>query len=127
MTNGFYNTSNLNTKAKKKAFILDVIQLSYNVVIQVKYKGKSITREVEKESSIKDFIKILLAKGEINCIDREMYSRGEIPNQDGEISIVWTGDKNTPYWRLLYCFMNLNNFKKLVKKYNLKLKEWEWK
>ena len=120
---GFYNMNSLNTHEKEIEFMKEAIFLSYEVVVESKYVRKG-TRELEKSLSIQE---ALDACSNIKCVDRSIQLS---QTQYGQVSIM-TGNWKTPLatydpgygsgWMLLNCFMNLNNLKKLTKKYKLKM------
>lgn len=122
MTNGFYNTSNFSDTEIKK-FIKDAIPKAYNIIVQTKYKNNAGGRVMDKELSIETVISNYfkdISQRKLHVIDRFAYNQGQIKKElcEYEISLVYD-------WTFLYIFVNEDNFNKLIKKYNLKLEEWE--
>jgi hypothetical protein len=132
MTNGFYNSNKL-TKAKKRAFIKDAINLSYTVLCQSKYtEGAPFTmRGTDTRLTVASSLDILLntKDSRLDCIDRNAYKgynltyRGAIPNSEYEICFHTTNGPNNG-WLLLYIFVNEESFINLIGKYNLSLIEY---
>ena len=127
MTNGLYDTSNINTSDKIRSFIDSAIKFSYQVNCQSKYKDDVMHRDIEKNSSVEEYLDDLLSSKDmrLNCVDRFASHGGQIKDCDGEIVMHSTSNPKTgrTYWRLLYCHMSLENLQKLVSAWDLKLKE----
>lgn len=109
---------------RKKEFVIAAIENAFMVQCQSKYKGGTAQREIDPDLSIQFFIDNLSAM-KIDAIDRVIYHQGAIPedvlgNHAYEINVTNTVD----YWKLLYIYVNRNNFYKLIGKFNLKLIEW---
>lgn len=122
MTNGFYDTSSLKSKAKRKRFLIDAFLLSYNTRCETKYNTDNLTfsrRELNRKYTPQLVLDI---GGTLDVIDRKKYyeSHGVENFEDmaGEIVI------HTKDWEFLYIFLTIENLDKLVQKYKLKLKEW---
>jgi len=120
---GFYDMSSLNTHEKEIEFMKEAMFLSYETIVESKYVRTAI-RELEKSLSIQE---ALDACSDIKCVDRSIQMS---QTQYGQVSIM-TGNWKTPLatydpghasgWMILNCFMNLDNLKKLTKKYKLKM------
>lgn len=119
MNNGFYDTSNIKTIAKRLSFFKYVMMLSHNTIVQTKYHKDNIQYGSREHNRNYTPLQIIKLGGILHIIDRYIYNQGQIPNSEGEISLV------TDKWEFLYCFVTLENLKLIVKKYNLKLKEWQ--
>jgi hypothetical protein len=118
MTNGFYDLSSLDTKEKLKQFYTSAIMLSYHVVI---HYLPGTAREIDRSMSLADMLKLVDTTHHNVCINREMYNRGAIPTEDiGEVGFSTLGRGKGLY---LFCYMNRDNFNKLVRKFKLKLKK----
>ena len=120
MNNGFYDTSNIKTIAKRLSFFKYVMMLSHNTIVQTKYHKDNIQYGSREHNRNYTPLQIIKLGGTLHVIDRYIYNQGQIPNSEGEISLV------TDKWEFLYCFVTLENLKLIVKKYNLKLKEWQY-
>lgn len=122
MQNGFYDLTKINTIAKRRKFFEDAILLSYEVRVEIKHSDdeRGWHRQIDKTATIENRLNLLTTKTKISCIDRNIYNQGEIKDCDGEISLFDT----TTDWKILYCFMNLENLAKLVAKYDLKLNDY---
>ena len=117
MTNGFYNTDNF-SNVKIKKFVKEAIMLAYNVNCQsiIGYQ-----RQIVKTVSISKYIDnaFSITDTELYVIDRFVYNQGVIKKELCEYEICLRYNSN-----FLYIFVNEDNFKYLVSKYKLKLKEW---
>jgi hypothetical protein len=120
MTNGFYDTSKMKN-AEIKKFIKEAIMLSYNIFCQTKYKNgsrRTINKDLSVSNMINDYMNYTKSK-EFYVIDRFLYNSGALPKEICEYEIALTYG-----WNFLYIFVNEENFKLLIEKYKLKLKEW---
>lgn len=119
MANGFYNTEHFTNTLIKK-FIKDALYASYYTVCESKYNDKNgdWSRHMDKDLSVNDVITIACTKKDrtLYVIDRNLYSTAR---EDTPFEICLAYD-----WIFLYIFVNEVNFKRLIDKYNLKLKEW---
>lgn len=123
---GFYNTEKL-TKNQQKQLMREAIFLSYDTHVESKYI-RNDHRTIEPNVSIKEALTLCSS---LKIVDRSIQGTS-MDQRIGEISLIntsfnhpkYTYDKNYPEhgWLLLYCFMNLDNLKKLVEKYKLKMK-----
>lgn len=125
MTNGFYNTDNF-SDIKIKKFVKESITKAYKILVETKYKNGIINREIDKELSIglviDNYFKFkaeFKTDRQLAVVDRFKYNQGQIKKELCEYEICLSYD-----WTFLYIFVNEDNFNKLIKKYNLKLKEW---
>ena len=120
MTNGFYDLTGLDTVVKRRKFFRNAMMLSYDVACEIKYKNDvDVWRMVDVEVSITDRLKEMSMDTHITCVDRYAYGGGQISKADGEVCANKFGDS----WRFLYCHMSLDNLKRLVDRYELKLIE----
>jgi len=120
---GFYNTNSLNNKKLKTKFLKDAIFLSYQVFVESKYVRSGV-REIERSLSIQEALEMC---DNIKCVDRSIQHPY---TQYGEV-VILTSNWETPLatydpnyksgWASLCCYMNLDNLKKLTKKYKLKM------
>jgi hypothetical protein len=120
MTNGFYDTSKIKSKAAIKKLIIDAMLLSYNVRVETKYNEDNSfygRREITRNYTVQSIIDIA---NELYVVDRNAYNKGELKSEedDGEIMIA------SSKWEFVYCYITLANLQKIVDKYKLKLKEW---
>lgn len=118
MTNGFYDLKHLDTKTKLKKFYTRAVMLSYNVMI---HYLSGIQRQMDTSMNIEDILKIVDTKTHNVCIDRNLYNRGAISSRDAyEVGFSTMHGES----KFLFCFMNDTNFDKLIKEFDLKLKQW---
>lgn len=116
MTNGFYNTDNFSATEIKK-FVKDAIKLAYDVNCQtIVGTQRQITKTLYINKYILDAIN---NNPTLYIVDRFTHSKGAFKKElcDYEICLAYNSN-------FLYIFVNEENFNKLIKKYNLKPKEW---
>ena len=120
---GFYNTHTL-TKKQQKQLMEEAIFLSYDTHVESKYVRKN-QRTFEPDVTINEALKLCTT---LKMVDRSIQACS-MDDRKGELSLINTSfnhphysyNKNYPAsgWLLLYCFMSLENLKKLAKKYKL--------
>lgn len=118
MNNGFYDLSSLNSIKLRRKFLERAIQLSYSVTCQSKYTAENKnTRNLDKTLSIDLMMDLIDIDSKIDCVDRNIYNRDQIPDTDyGQVVF---GD----FPAMLWCEMSLDNLDILVEEFNLKLLE----
>lgn len=134
ITNGFYDIPK--NKRLAKRIIKRAIELSYSVVCENKYKYAT-SRQMDTESSTSEHINSILKNKDwkLDVIDRNLYYSNKIPTEIDSREVTMhsyniptidpKGDTyGSTHWRLLYCYLNPDNFTILTKEFNLKLKEW---
>lgn len=118
MTNGFYDLEHF-SKKELVSFYRDAIGYGYLVRLEVQ-TFDSWQRSLDTSTSIDYYLNNLIDKKTHNvCINRSLYSE-VTDNQYGEVG----SSTLTSPSKFLYIYMSLEKLEELVKKYNLRLKNW---
>jgi hypothetical protein len=115
MRTGFYDLSKL-TKNQLKKFYKDAILLSYDSHVDILDCSISWTRQGCKDKTLQDMLDIVSTLNHNTCIDRTIqHSYSDTVGEVGFCTL-----KHPDYF--LYCFLDRENFNKLIFKYDLKEK-----